>query len=288
MLFWISLIIAIISGVTVLILLIRHWREIRLLDVGTIRAEQEKKARDRIMCDRFDRLLKRWSAPIRQTGRRATQWFARAVQDAEAKLSITRTSADPHAPRMPSGRIVQLLDEASTCVQEGKSSRAERLYLEVLKIDMRQADAYKGLGELYLADRQYPQAKETFDFLVSIHRADDAVYAGLATIAEADNRLLDAERDRKRAIEIKPHSSQRFAELASHYLKRAMAKEALAAAQEAARLDPADLRTLELSCRAAILLRDRHLAEFALRDLRLNGYDRERLDSLKEQVDEMG
>lgn len=288
MLFWTSLIIAILSGITVGILLFRHWREIRLLDVGTIRAEQERKARDRIVRDRFDRLLKRWSAPMRQTGRRASQWFTHTVQDAERKLGIVHPQVDPRAPRVPSGRVGQLLEEAATFVQEGKSSRAERMYLEVLKIDMRQVDAYRGLGELYLNDRQYAQAQETFDFLVSMNRADDAVYAGLATIAEADNRLLDAERDRKRASEIKPDSIMRYIELANHYLKRAMAKEALAAAQEAIKCDSSDLRPLELSCRAAILLRDRQTAEQNLRDLRLNGYDRTRLDSLKDQIDEMG
>ena len=289
MLFWISILIAIVSGATVLFLVIRHWREIRLLDVGTIRAEQERKARDRIVRDRFDRLLRRWSAPLRQTGRRASQWFSHTVQDAEKKLGIVRPQPNPSAAAdMPSGRVMVLLEEAAGLAREGKTSHAERIYLEVLKINMRQADAYRGLGELYLADRQYAQAKETFDFLVSMNRADDAVYAGLATIAEADNQLLDAERDRKRAIEMKPNSSLRFAELATHYLKRAMAKEALAATEEAMRLDPSDFRTLELSCRAAILLRDRQTAERTLRDLRLNGYDRSRLDSLREQIDELG
>ncbi|MFA5129919.1 MAG: hypothetical protein WC477_03285 [Patescibacteria group bacterium] len=288
MLFWISLILTIISGAVLIWLLIQHWREIRLLDPNTIRAEQERTARDRIVRDRFDRMLKRWSAPLRQAGRRMTRGLASTIRDVEQKLGVTTVTEDgTRMTRGSSGRIAEWMEEAATFAKEGKINRAERLYLEVLKVDMRHAGAYRGLGELYLADRQFPQAKETFQFLVSLGRADDAVYSGLATIAEAGGLFIEAEQDRKRAIELSPTSALRYGELADHYLKRMMGREALVAATKAVELDTGEFRYLELSARSAILLRDRVAAESFLRELRLNGYDRTKLETIKEMVDEM-
>jgi len=268
-------------------ILLRHWHEIRLLDPDTIRAEQERKARDRIMRERFERQFKRWTAPIRHASKNTIRRLTDSIVNMEHRLRQAAGMEEPSATipmNIPSGRVNQLIREAQAMAKEGKVGRAERSYLEALKIDMRNIEAYRGLGSLYLSDRQYKQAKETFDFLVHLKAADGSVYSGLATIAEADANYQDAEAFHKQALELEP-SALRHAELGEYYLRREQGALAVEQAKLARSLDSESTRHLELLVQAAILLRDRKEAELAYQTLRIKGCERSILLRLKEQLD---
>ena len=58
------------------------------------------------------------------------------------------------------------IEEARSLARDLKYGDAERKYLEVLGLDKRNVEAYKGLAALYLKQKMLPQAKETFEFLL--------------------------------------------------------------------------------------------------------------------------
>lgn len=289
MIFWISLIIVIASSGVLGFVLFRHWREIRLLDPDTIRAEQDRKARDRIMRERFERQFKRWTSPIRHAGKNTVRKLSESIVSMEQRLRQA-TGMEPTpagaATGNPSssGRVAQLVREAQALAKEGKVTRAERAYLEALKLDMRHVEAYRGLGALYLSDRQYRQAKETFEFLLHLKAEDGSVYAGLATVAEAETNFQDAERFRKRAAELEP-TGNRYAELGEYYFRRGEGALAMEQAKRARTLEPDSVRHLELLAQAAIILGDRKEAELAYQTLRIKGCERSTLQQIKEQLD---
>lgn len=270
-------------------ILFKHRQEIRLLDPDTIRAEQERKARDRIMRERFERQFKRWTAPIRHASKQTIHRLTGSIVNMEHRLRQAAGMEDPSpqlAMNIPTGRVPQLIREAQALAKEGKVGRSERAYLEALKLDMRNVEAYRGLGALYLSDRQYKQAKETFDFLVHLKAADSSVYAGLAAIAEADANYQDAEVFHKTALELDP-SALRHAELGEYYLRREQGALAVEQAKLARVLDSESPRHLELLAQAAIILRDRKEAELAYQTLRIKGCERSVLLRLKEQLDNL-
>jgi tetratricopeptide (TPR) repeat protein len=282
------------------VVLFKHWREIQLLDTDTIRAEQERQARNRIVKERFERHLRKWSAPVRYAVRHVQKRLSRTVMRLEQRMKYhgTGTVAYPVSEQgaesapgsdvaAPQDRITRLLREAQLLAREGKVSRAERVFLEILKTDMRHVEAYRGLGALYLADRQYVQAKEIYDFLLGLDGADDAVYAGLAVIAEAEGRAAEALAMREKAIEINPSSSARHAEMAEYYVHQGDGASAMRYANKAIELDPDSSRSLELFVRSAILSGDRNEADRVYQQLRAKGYDRSRLRQLKDQLDAM-
>lgn len=299
MLFWIALVLIIIATGIIGVILFQHWREIQLLDTDTIRAEQERRARDRIVKERFERHLRKWSAPIRYAGRHLKKRLSRTVTRLEQRMKYhgTETVVYPTATpetelpvtdeSAPQDRVTRLLREAQLLAREGKVSRAERVFLEILKTNMRHIDAYRGLGALYLADRQYAQAKEIYDFLLGLDGADDAVYAGLAVIAEAEGRITEALAMREKAIEMSPASSARHGEMAEYYIHQGDGATAMRYARKAIDLDPDAPRSLELFVRAAILSGDRNEAERVYQQLRAKGYDRSKLRQLKDQLDAM-
>ncbi len=181
-----------------------------------------------------------------------------------------------------------MLREAASVAAGGDAARAERIYVEILKMNPRQGDAYRGLGMLYLLNRQYRQAKETLDYLVRIGGADGEVFAGLGTIAEANGAYTEAEAMRKRALEAEPDAAKRHAELAAFYVRRETPRLAWGLAKKACELDPSSSAYLELSVASAILLADRKEADARYERLRLMGYDRSKLQRLKEKLDALG
>lgn len=291
MFFWLSLIIVLAALGTIGVVLWRRWKEIRLLDPETIRSEQERNVRDRILRERFDRSLKRWFAPMRRSMKRFAGRVSSSVQHLEDRLKcvsgMEHDGTRGGEKSFVSKRVRRMLREAAELEREGKTSKAEQVYLEVLKLDVRNFQAYRGLGALYFHARQYKQAKETFEFLVKIQGADDSVFAGLGKIAEMNGDAQEAERMYMRALSMNVKLPERHAEIAAFYLRRGSPEDAWRHTKSACELEPNSPSYLELSVESAILLRDRKEAEARYERLRLMQYDRQKLRRLKERLDTM-
>ncbi|MCI0479106.1 hypothetical protein L0Y59_01020 [Candidatus Uhrbacteria bacterium] len=291
MLFWAGLILALAAAIVLAVVLGRHWKEIRLLDPTSIKEERMRQVREKIIEQRFDRIRSHTVAPLSAIAKRGLLSGKTAFHAAYIKLiqldRFYKQAKSPLARVAPSvqDRLRGLLEEARSLARDLKWADAERRYLEVLSIDNRNVDAYKGLGALYLRQKHYPQAKETYEFLVKIRMADDACYAGLADIAEADGDMATAEAMRVKAVEDQPRSPNRHAELAGFYLERDEPGKAWPLAKRASDLDPKCARYQLLAVEAAIALRNREEARRRYDKLRLLSTDQPRLQSLKERID---
>jgi tetratricopeptide (TPR) repeat protein len=287
MLIWIAAILLIAAVITVGVVFLKHWKEIRLLDPETIRVEQERKTRERIVNHRFERRVASVIVPVKRVGSLAAEKLLKTYRQVENRLARA-AHAGPHSGQttevLPED-VKLLLDEAHAFARDEVWPEAEHAYLEVLKHDERQLEAYRGLAALYLAQKQYEQARETFQFLERIHGANDASYAGLAEIAEAEGNLRLAERMRKQAIEKNPKQAIRHAELARFYLTHDSPDYALAEARRAADLEPDAPAFLELCMESAILVRDRNEAERRYDRWHLLTTDRQKLQTYRDKID---
>jgi tetratricopeptide (TPR) repeat protein len=293
MLFWIALPIAVASLVVIAVLFGRHWKELRLLDPTSIKEERMRQVRDKIINQRFGRIKSSTLAPVSSMAKRGALAGKTAFHAAYLKLiqldrfyKQAKTPLVSIAPSMQD-RIRSILDEARSLARDLKWADAERRYLEVLTFDNRNADAYKGLGSLYLKQRLYPQAKETFEFLVKAHMADDACYAGLADVADAEGDFAAEEQMRHKALELQPRRADRHAELADFYLARSQPGKAWPLAKRASDLEPKSVKYLLTAIDAAILTGNRLEARKRYDKLRLSSVDQQKLQSLKERIDAM-
>ena len=290
---WLLSLIALIAAITIAVVIFRHWKDIRLLDPDTIRAEQERKVRERIVRQRFDRRLRRALAPLSLAGRHAVDRLTRTVRQIEERLAqaagaarhAAGADADEGGTQEIPEEIRVLLSHAEKQIRQAQWTDAERIYLEILKQDSRQIQAYRGLATLYLAQKQYPQAKETYKFLERIGGCDDVCYAGRADIAESEGEFVDAESFRKRAVEAAPRNAERHAQLAAFYTKHNSPEYAFASLRRASELDPKNTHFLERSVEAAILLRDRSGAEAAYARLQDLVNDQALLRRMRTKID---
>jgi len=291
---WITLLLAGISLVTLCVILFRHWREIRLLNPDSIQEEREKHKRDELMLHRFERLRAEKFGPVSHVLKRALYLLKTAYHAVYLKLvrleKFYKQAKSPFSAMAPSikERIKLLLDDGRSLVRDMKWADAERRFLEVLTLDNRNLDAYKGLGGIYLKQKLYPQAKETFEFLLKLRQADDIVFAALAEIAEAEGDAAQEEAMRSEAVECRPRLANRQAELAEYYLRQGRPREAWPRAKRATELDSKSAKYLELSVEAAILLGDRTEARKRYDKLRLVSEDRPKLQAIKDKIDGIG
>ncbi len=283
--------IAFVAAGVAVFLVVRRWKDIALLDPSSLKDEQERQRREALILRRFERMRSEKVRPFKRIGRELGQVidssYQRLQDHVKTMEALYKTAKQPFATVAPltRERIKTLLTEAKSLARDLKWSEAERRYLEALTIDPRHADAYKGLGHMYIKQKLYPQAKETFEFLLKMKKADDATYSGLAEIVESEGRLDEAAALRIKAVGMSPHQSFRHAELAEFWLRHEDPKKALGAAEQAVKFEPTSARYLELSLEAAILLRDRREAERLYDRLRLLTQDSSRFRSWKEKIE---
>jgi len=293
-LYWISLSIAGAALLVILAVVFRHWKEIRLLDPGSIQEERERQKRDELILQRFERLTSGKAAPFKAMFSQtviAAKTAYHAIYLRLVKLEKFYTQAKtPFAFISPStkDRIKLLLDDARSLARDTKYGEAERRFLEALAIDKHCWDAYKGLGNIYLKQKMYSQSRETFEFLMHRKKADDTAFAGLAEIAEAERDLTRAEDLRRRAVEFRPRLPQRHAELAEFYVSQGQPEKAWLFAKRASDLDQKSAKYLELSLETAILVGDRAEAQRRYDRFRLLSEDRVKIQAIKKKIDALG
>ena len=286
-----SFVVAVLALAVAVFIMYKHWREIRLLDPQSIREERLKAERAKVIERRFERVSADRLAAItrigRELGRRTSERYHRALERLQSLDKVYRTVTSPLSAMAPSQRerIKTLLTEARALMRDLKWADAERRCLEVLSMDARHAEAYKLLGQIYLKQKLYPQAMETFEYLIKTRKADDATYAGLAEICEASGNLTRAEAMRLKAVDASPRQPYRQAEAAQFFLARGEAGRAWPYAARASELEPQSAKYLELSLETAILLGDRNEAEARYRRLRLLSDDPNRFQAWKEKIE---
>lgn len=292
--YWITLPIAALAIGVSLATLLKHWKEIRLLDPDSIKEERVRQKREEIIQQRFDRMKSGAVAPLRTTWQRISIAGKKSFHGAYLKLirldRFYKQAKAPFASIAPSlkDKTRTLLDEARSLGREQKWADAERRYLEVLGMDDRNLDAYKGLGAIYLKQKLYPQARETFEFLIKSKKADAGCYAGMAEVYEAENDLPRAEEMLRKALDLQPRLAQRHAELAQFYLDHDADEKAWPHLKKAVEIEPKSGKYLELTLDTAIQLGSREEARRLYDKFRLVSEDRPKLQVYKEKIEELG
>jgi tetratricopeptide (TPR) repeat protein len=290
---WIAFVIAGICLAGVLYLFFSHWHEVRLIDPDSIKEEKDKHRRDALVKERFNRLKSGKVEPAKTFYKRIV--FSGKTSFHRVYLRLVKLNRfyeqakRPFSQVAPSqdDRIKVLIDEARSLARDLKWAEAEKRYLEILLMDNRNSDAYKGIGLVYLKQKLLPQAKETFDYLKKVKQADDIVYAALADIAFLEGDKRGEEAMRLKAIEVRPRLANRHAELAKFYCTHGYFKEAWPSAKRATDLDPKSARYQEIALECLIELGERIEAKRRYDKLRLITEDQPKMQKLRERIESL-
>lgn len=197
-----------IALVAVLILFARKIPQLRVLDVSTIREEREKQLKEKIILERFERLRKEklggvakvatslWTG-LSKAGRRLVQHLYRVEQYYQRLRQPSGVGADPNA-------VKRLLEQAADFVRQDELIQAEKLYIEVISHHPKNVDAYEGLGNLYIRNRQHEQARETLKFALRLDAKNASVLMSLGQLEAADGQKKEALEHLRSAVNLRP------------------------------------------------------------------------------------
>jgi tetratricopeptide (TPR) repeat protein len=222
------------------------WRKVpqlRMIDVSTIPTERAKRLKEQIILQKFERLgaekmgtvakaARHGVTAASKVGRRAVQRLY-ALEQYYQKLKRAPTDG-PHA--VDQETIKRLLDEAGDLVRQEEYIPAEKRYIEIISHNPKHVKAYEGLGNLYLWNKQYAQARETLLFTLRLSPDDASVYMSLAEVELAEENPRKALEHLRRCVELRPNNPKfidRYVETAFSAKRADDAKKGIALLKEA-------------------------------------------------------
>jgi Tfp pilus assembly protein PilF len=190
MLWW--LIPLVVSGVCLLVILWTLWRKIpqlRMIDVAAIPSERDKQMKDRLLAERVKRLQAEKFGAVGKAAFAAARAVSRLGRRAVQKLyaleqyyqKVRQTPEELERAKDPEV-IKKMIAEAEEFVRQQEFIPAEKLYIQVISHNPKNVEAYEGLGNLYLKNEQYDQARETLLFTLRLSPDDASVNMSLAEL----------------------------------------------------------------------------------------------------------
>lgn len=284
-----------LSVSTIIVIVIRKFPQLTLLDVDNIPAVKEEKKKEEFLKKRaadqvskFKKVsLKNLFAPLGQGWKKKQSAFRRYVYQIErraAKEAAIEKATNNEPTVINEEELKVLLREGDYFLEKGDNNTAENKYIAAIRLDAKNVFAYKGLAEVYWRTNQWDQAEETWKFLLQLSPGDDNIFVKLGDLMEQKGDLIHAVEYYEKAIILNDQNATRFNRYAD--LSRALGQNetALEAARQAAEIEPNNPKYLDNLVELAIIVGDKKLAFEAWQNLRMANPENQKLAVLKEKI----
>jgi tetratricopeptide (TPR) repeat protein len=197
------------------------------------------------------------------------------------KVETQRSIEDPEILR---ARLATGLADAQTAMAAGDYIRAEQFFVDVVALDSKNVEAYLGLADVAIAKKDYANAREALQFVLKLQQGNDSAFTRLGRIATDEGNLSEAETDYLKSVSLNATTATAQFELANVEVKLGNVEKALAAFQEAVKLEPANPKYLNALLEFAIQNARKDLARETLERLREANPENQKLPELAEAV----
>jgi tetratricopeptide (TPR) repeat protein len=114
--------------------------------------------------------------------------------DKESDVDNTETSAENEKE--------ELIRKADKLLSQNKLKEAEKIYIEVLKIDEKDVSSYKGLGQICFKEKDYKDAHEVFEKLTKLVPKDASNYCNLGMCCYKEDNFSSALKNYEKALSL--------------------------------------------------------------------------------------
>ncbi len=197
----IALIIIGLSLLTIIIVVLKKIPQLRVIDVSSLAKERSRQVKEKLIMQKFKRkggkrfktISKAGSGAVKTVskyGRRAVQRLY-AMEQYYQRLKKT-ASEGQHA--YDKETIKKFVSQAEALLKDDEYIPAEKIYIDIISHNPKSVEAYEGLGNLYMMNDQFDQARETLQFSLKLSPEDASVLVSLAQLEgklENDRAALD-------------------------------------------------------------------------------------------------
>ncbi|MFA4941559.1 MAG: tetratricopeptide repeat protein [Patescibacteria group bacterium] len=258
----IPLILILISLGIVIFIVVKKFSVLAAMDVDNIPAEKEAIVKERIISNRLKRNIFKWSSKGGKVFRFFGDKIGILAQIFYKKLHELKDSYKTEvilATGDKEKKIEELSAQAKEMIGDEEIKEAERKLIEIIGLDSQNIEAFKSLGDLYLENKNYEEAKQTFKHILKLMKDSEEV----AEIGEINFNLA-------------------LANKAAGNLA-----ESLADIKEALKYAPSNPRYLDTMLEISIIKKDKIFALDALKKLERANPDNQKLEDFREQIKEL-
>ncbi len=202
-----------ITGATLCFILIPKFRILSSLEVQDLHTEKEFEMKHEIIKNRIKRRFADWkqlsvivAEPLRIGADRGASLLHKAhqylleVREKQRRSKVIGGATLSKAPPSLDEKINQLLQEGRGYLFEERYNEAEQKFIEVISLDKKKIDSYKGLVEVYIGQKEWEHAKEILEYVARIEKQPN-VYYQLSDVYRKCEQDLDALEALKQALE---------------------------------------------------------------------------------------
>lgn len=273
------IILGIIGLAGVIIIVSRKFLSLSLIDVEK-QISKMKKVKNAIIVSRFKRIMdekgkqsriaaKKIAAKFREGFNRAVDRLMEIESRAKnAEKKITEKSKTKERAQEIDKTIAVLLTEARNLSKGDDWKLAEGKYIEVIKHDPKNIDAYKELGALYADNGQTKEAEQIFEYLLKSGVEDADLYIGIANLAWENDNLDEAKTYYLKALSLDGSRVAARVNLGLVFNELGDKDSATQQFHAALELEPRNPRYLDLLIESGIKIGNKDLAREALKNLK--------------------
>ncbi len=286
----VAIILAVVSAGGIIFILARKFPQIAIINIETIPEEREAKRKEELLLERFQRRRSRAMRkllsvlnPLGKLIQYGFREFHAYVDGLERKHRAKK--AKQGGPETIS--VDAILKEANELAENEEFEQAENKFIEAIRMDSKNPEAYRGLGDLYMAKRDFVHAKETLEFLIKLGKADSRIYANLGTLAREEGNLEEAKEDLLKSITMESKLASAYIDLGLVYKSLGEQNKTMDAFVRAVEIEPANPKYLDFLLEESIIIGNKNMAEEAFLKLREANPENQKLKDFRKRIDEI-
>jgi len=176
-----NIIAAVVGGLALLVILFilsKKFSRLKTIDVNTISEEKEAQVKERILLQRMKRHAqkgkKAFGSVVSPSGSKIKSLFGgifRKVVELEKKYQ-RESKGDNVKDKNSEETVKYLIKEAEECQKKSKTADAEKKYIEAIGSDSKCLEAYDGLFDIYMSQKEFQQALQTQLYILKLHKKE--------------------------------------------------------------------------------------------------------------------
>ena len=285
----------VLSLAVIIFIIIKKFPQLTLLDINSIdEVKTDKKKKDFYKKKAEEgakdagQKTKKFLQPLVQKWKDFQLYFRKYVGEVQRKLiEKSESKKGSIEKRDVVGELKVILQEGEYALSQGDLDSAEKKYIEAVRLDSKNIEAYFGLGSVYYLQGQVDEAVETFKFILQIDNDSVKTLVKLAEIEEKKNNIERAVEYYDRAFLIEDSNPTRFAKVADLLYSIGKCDASVEAISQAVELEPQNPKYLDKMVEISVSCGNHEMAETAWGKLRMVNPDNQKLVTLKSRIDEM-
>lgn len=199
----------------IIVIVIRKFSALATLDVENIPAEKEAKIKEKIISNRIKRNVIKWNSKLIKIFKKISEKISFISKLAYNKLHELKDDYKNEVILSAGNKIKKieaLFNESEELFNKGELEKAEKLLIDIIGIDSKNLKSFELLGNIYLKNRNYEEAEQTFKHILKLmEKSEDLseiaeIYFNISLVNQASESLEKALENIKNSLNIEPNN----------------------------------------------------------------------------------